>query len=304
MPSVGEIPAAKIRGLCEELDRLLKEPVISDAEREVLHATDVDPADRTKDDWWKRLGELRSYARRKEEAVRRGPIRSRRKVDESAILEVIRVEPVEITLPGNIDVLVYPASFDRIMVVEDLYFWVLQLISWREVLKEDPHGIQNPEAMLGRLRDETNHARAQLYAQVCAPGFEPLDLEADPPPWAYQVGTIGELMLVSAWIEVNSNRLRAAERAIEDRFPLMEDKKKKPDRSIGGTLGGFPIMMCSIAFRENKAPKTVMRDRSLAEVFITYTAANRQDRFAREQAKMDADAEGKKGKKGKKGWGH
>ena len=293
MPSVGEVPVKRLRRHSKELERLLKPPILTDEERGQLHASDVEEDDRTKDDWWKRLSELKSYARRKEAppVPKALPV-----VDEGPLLAALSDEPVEVRLTWGKRVLVRPASLARIMVIEDLEWWARQLEVFRIVLRQDMTAFETPWTTVWKIRQEATRARRWLYVQVCAPSPQPVDfnVEKSPPLWSKLLTAVDEQGLLNAWLKVNVNRIRDAEEIIRQKYPI---KPFTDDpREQKGSLQGFAFLMAGAAYREKKAPSYVIRDRSLSEVFTTYTAASRQSQHSREESEKKSEAKQKKAK--------
>lgn len=313
MPSIGEVTKARVRLHCEHLESVLKPPVLTDEERAALHASDVPEDERTKDDWWKRLGEVRSYARRKEfDQWTPGG-----EVEEEALLEVQNLEPVAVELPRGTEVRVHPASWDRVMAVEDLDFWLKQLMVWRHLVKENREDFDEPDYLLGRLRMEVERTRRWLYAQVTEPGQKarerrqvpswlvrtldriPLvgglvhDLLEGLPLWTRWMTGIEEIMLLHAWLEVNVSRPKKAEQVIRQKYPT---KKGGGQGDKPSTLQGFAFTMTSVAYRERKAPREIICDRSMAEVLTTYTNESQRKRHEHEEAEAKAEARKNKAK--------
>lgn len=288
MPSIGEIPRAKVRALCETTERLLKPPVLTDSERAALHASDVPAEDRSKDDWWKRLSEVQSYARRKE---RWTPIFDQAEIDEAPLMDTLADQPVEVTLSNGRVVLVRPASWDRLMVVEDLWYWLGELETIRTVLRKDPENFERADDLMKRVRDEIGWVRAWAYAQVCAPGTAPLDMPdgEEAPRWARELTMVDHSRLVAAWLEVHVRRPKMAESVVRAKYPASTPSTSEKDGPVG-SMSGFPFMMASIAYREKKSPAYVKRDRSLSELMTTYMVQGQQQTSQREKSEAKAEA--------------
>lgn len=283
--TVGEIPAAKVQILCTELEELLKPPILSDEERAELHAHDVELTERTKDDWWKRYAEVKSYARRKEFdpwTFANVP------VDEGLVLSVQSNDPVEVMLVSGDLQLVYPASLDRVRLVEDLDYWHSHLEAAVQTVKAVEDAVDMPGSHLLELRKEQSDTVALLFMQVCAPGQEPLPLDVEIEPWARALTRLDQVRLTEAWREVNIDRPKDAEAEIKRKYPLKKKRGGADDAEVPGTLGGLAFLYASVAYREKKSPAYIQRNRSLAEVMTTYMINGLQTAHAREQAKREA----------------
>lgn len=286
MPSIGELSLARVRAFCQETERLLKSSIISDEERAELHGSDIPEEERTKDDWWMRYTEVRSYARRKERFAAQLPIED---IDEGPLEDTQASRPHEVVLTDGSLRLVRPASWARLMVVEDLWFWLGQLEVIAEVLRGDPDNFEGPEELLKRVRAEMEVTRGWLYTQVCAPGPAPLEMEgADPEEWARDIGPHDHLQLLNAWLEVHVTRVRRAELVIRQKYPVAPE-----DREGGGSSGtaGFAFLMASAAYREGKAPMSVRRDRDLPELMTTYALEGEKQAHYRAEAKRESEPE-------------
>ena len=290
MPSVGVLTKEKVRKACELLEKSLKDPIIKPEEREELWAHDIPPDKRTKDDWWKRWGDLRSYARRKEWGGK-GPDES--VIDEAPIFSVVAEEPIEVELHDGTLVDVYPASLAKIMLVEDKSFWLAQCELMRQLVAASPTEVDNPEALMARARKEIVSIQADILAQVCSPGPEPY--EGPVPSYVKRITPGDEMNLLQAWRELNDKRPKLAEALVARRFPTKK-KTQAFARGPTGSLSGYPIMYSSVAFRELKTPKRVMHDRSLASM-VLQLAIESQSQEHRQQMR---DAERKSANKGKR----
>lgn len=284
MPSIGELSLAKVRALCEELERLLKPPIITPDERDALHASDVPTIERTKDDWWRRYAELRSYARRKEKWT---PAFPAEQVDEGPLHDVELGRPIDVKMNDGSVRTVRPASWMRILVVEDLWYWLGELEVMRQVIQSDPKNFDDPEDLLKQFRAEISATRGWLYTQVCAPGPEPVEMEgAEPQEWALRIGPGDHLRLLDAWMEMHIARVRKADMVIRQKYPA----PKEPQDGEGGTMCGFPFLFLSAAYRENTTPRYVMTNRDLPEVMTTYAAEAQKHAHFRAEAEQKTDA--------------
>ena len=202
MPSVGEYPIHRVRAFCEATEQTMRPPILTDEEREGLHASDVPPDERTKDDWWRRYTEVRSYLRRKEFQS----FQSSQAVDEGPVLSVIANDPIEVELSNGSLKQVSQASYDRIMLVENYDFLTKAIQIARLSVMENPTAVEDFEDTLKRLQAEEVWAIQMLLAQVCAPGPEPLELE-EIPEWCQELTPTDGSSLLNAWRIVNVERL-------------------------------------------------------------------------------------------------
>lgn len=287
MPSVGEYPAVRIRAFCEDTEKTMRPPILTDEERDALHASDVPPDERTKDDWWKRYTEVRSYLRRKEFFDQSWT--GKQEVDEGPILAVVVNDPVEVELTDGSLKQVRMASYDRIALVENYDFLIKAIRVARISVMDDPRSVDDFRDTLERLGEEESRALQILAAEVCAPGPEPLDLE-EPPAWTKNLTRVDGLVLLQAWRTVNVDRPALAERAIRAKYPV-----KKKDKGATGNYshGGFSFLFLSVAWREMVPVRAIMRDRALASMLIQYMAQGQQEAHAKEKS----EAESKKKKK-------
>ena len=265
----------------------MRPPILTDEEREALHATDVPRDERTKDDWWKRYTEVRSYLRRKEFFDQSWV--GKQEINEGPIMTVVANDPVEVELTDGSLKQVCMASYDRIMLVENYDFLIKVVQVARASIMEDPGSVDNFRDALMDLSDEEVWAFQMLAAQVCAPGPEPLDLE-EPPAWTAKLTTIDGQALMSAWRMVNLERPALAQDVIKAKYPL---KKKLKGDTSRDSLGGFSFLFMSIAWREMVPVRSIMRNRALASMLVQYMAQGQQDAHHREKA----EAESKKKKK-------
>ena len=284
MPSVGEYPATTLRAFCEDTEKTMRPPILSEEERAALHAFDVDPDERTKDDWWKRYTEVSSDLRRKEFYT----LRAQQNVNEGPILSVIVDDPIEVELTDGSLKQVCMASYDRIMLVENYDFLIKAIQVARASVMEDPGSTDNFRDTLERLRAEEARAFQLLVAEVCAPGPEPLELD-EPPEWCAKLTTADGQAILRAWRMANLDRPALAEQIIKSKYPL----KKKNDTQPADDSGGFSFLFLSVAWREKVPVRSIMRNRALASMLVQYMAQGQQDAHHREKA----EAESKKKKK-------
>ena len=287
MPSVGEYPIHRVRAFCEQTEATMRPPILTDEERDNLHASDVDPDDRTKDDWWKRYTEVRSYLRRKEFQS----FQKQQDIDEGPILSVVANDPIEVELSDGSLKQVYMASYDRIMLVENYDFLIKAIQIARTSIMEDILVVDDFHAMLDRLREEEVGATQMLLAQVCAPGPEPLDLQ-EVPEWCSKLIPEDGKALLSAWLTVNVERPAAAERVIRAKWPT---KKESKDRTGKDSLGGFSFLFLSVSWREMVPVHTIMKDRALAGILVQYLTHGQEEKHLRQKA--EADRPNKKNKR-------
>jgi hypothetical protein len=254
----------------------MRPPILTDEEREGLHASDVPPEDRTKDDWWKRYVEVRSYLRRKEFQA----FQNQHGINEGPVLSVVVNDPVEVELTDGSVTQVCMASYDRIMLVENFDFLIKAIQVARASVMEDPASVADFRDTLDRLQAEESRAFQLLIAQVCAPGPEPLDIE-EPPKWCSKLTTADGKAILSAWRIVNLDRPLLADEAIKAKWPV---KKKKDTSAANDSLGGFSFLFLSVAWRERIPVRSVMRDRALASLLTEYLAHGQQELHHKEKA--------------------
>jgi len=262
-----DAPLHKLKEHCRVLESSLKPPYLKPEEKEALHGKGRED-DMVKDDWWRRLVELSSYARRKEF----GQLDSggNAVVDEGPLMDAIEDVPIEVDL-RNRTVRVYPASFSRIGVVEDLDFWLKWLGYMYTMYRANPDLVMDGSRLrevLGGIREAEGHIRGKLYAQITAPGPEPLEID-NAPKWAMRITPAEHNALLDAWLEVNVMRPKRAEQVIKQKYPT---KPSKGADSAPGTMQGFPFLFASQSYRTEKPVKHYINDRSLAEQLVSWAA--------------------------------
>lgn len=202
----------------------------------------------TKDDLWMVLANCKSYARRREWRGRRN---GKGKPDPDELDVALRAmedrpEVVELRSVGQ-TVKVVPPSWARLMRVEDLDFWLQQLTACRALIKQDMDIVEEPERALRELAEEVDRVRADLYAQVTAPG--PEIHEGPRPPWVDRILAVEETALLQAWHRVGLE-------------PLME--MPSPKSRKGKELPRhWAYVFESVAWRERRPVREVVHNRSL-----------------------------------------
>lgn len=207
----------------------------------------------TKDDIWEWLVELRSLAR-----VRKATTDQRsghKTVDalEAAIAALEgRAEMVELKSIGR-TVKVVPASWARIMLVEDINWWIMRLTAAHVVFKNDEAHetpLHELDQILDRILSELSFQRSRLYALVTAPTPAPVDHVVD---WADDITPIEDMALVQAWHRVNMDLMTQ----------LPQPRSRDGVRNLP-THWSFVFQ--SVAWRERRPPEEIIRDRSLVSI--------------------------------------
>jgi hypothetical protein len=239
--------ANRLRNRIESFERLLQvERLATDAE---LESVAKSYPGKTKEQLWLRYAELKSYARRKEWQA----LKERRPATaESYDVAIAALEdrPETVELPSvDLRVRVTPASWARIMRVEDIDWWLHRLVASRMVLKADAG--ENLDELLDRVINEISHQKALLFAQVAAP--TPAPWTDEPVEWADAITPLEEVGLLEAWHRVNTDLLRG----------LPQPKSRRDGKPLPQH---WSIVFQSVAWREKRAPVDIIRDRSLVSV--------------------------------------
>lgn len=148
---------------------------------------------------------------------------------------------------------VRPASWARIMQVEDCDWWLLRLSAARLALRnkaDDGEKIENLDDLMGQIRREIASVRSILYAQITAPTPAPVDESVD---WANRITPIEEGRLLQAWHDVNTDILRR----------LRAPKSKKDGSSLPPS---WSMLFQSVAWRNNEYPKHIIQNWSLVAI--------------------------------------
>ncbi len=241
----------KLENRIASLDKLLRiEKLATDAE---LDSVASSHPGKTKEQLWLRYAELRSFARRKEWQARRQNRRGDADSFETALAALEdRAEIVE--LPSlNRTFRISPASWLRIMRVEDLDWWILRLGAARLLLKYDAgrgEPIDDLDETLGKIQEEVSHCRSLLYAEVTAEGPAPL---YEPIDWGDRITPDEEMLLMEAWHRVNTDILRRLPRPMS----------KKDGKELPNT---WAMVFQSVAWRERRPPIEIVRERSLVSI--------------------------------------
>lgn len=225
---------------------------------EVMAVVDAIPKQATKDDLHMAHAKLMSFGRRREWQHRKNghtaPAVDPESLDAALSALEERAEVVELRRsPEAVRLVIVPASYARIVMVEDLEFWVQRLESIRLYLQHPQCPDPEPAERLVRVDRELEHQRAMLFTQVAAPTAAPATGE-EPAPWARDLRPEEAVALLQAWHRVNLEPLR--------RLP-------KPAGRTGETLPPhWSILFQSIAWREKRPPSEIVRDRSLLSIAV------------------------------------
>lgn len=234
-----------------DLDRLLRiERLATDEE---LQAVDKSYPGKTKDQLWLKYAELRSFARRKEWAARQDNRRD--DADSFQVAQAALEDRAEVCeLPSiNRTVRVVPASWLRIMRVEDLDWWIIRLVAARLVLKAEADSgkkIENLAELLERINEEIGNCKNLLYAEITAEGPAPANTTVE---WGNSITPDEEIVLMELWHQVNTERLRL----------LPKPKPKKDKKPLPRS---WALVFQSVAWRERRPPIEIVRDRSLVSI--------------------------------------
>ncbi len=215
----------------------------------------------TKDDLWAWLGELKSLTRLRKAGAKRQGTSDRADALEAAIAALEgRAETVHL---ASIDktVRVTPASWARIMIVEDLSWWVARLAMYHMVLTDDDEKARDQaeqddpdrglDELMERVVSEISHQRRRLYAQITAPSPRPVeDAEVE---WADDITPVEDMALLQAWHRVNLDLLANMPE------PTSKDGKRKLPLH-------WAFVFQSVAWRERRPPEEIVRDRSLVSI--------------------------------------
>jgi hypothetical protein len=226
----------------------------------------------SKDELFMALAHLMSLSRRREWQGKRN---GKGQPDPDALdvaLRALEDRPEVVDLPTpKLTVRVVPAAWARIMRIEDLDYWLQQLVACRMLLQDDMDRVEEPERTLRELADEIDRIRADLYAQVTAPG--PELYEGDPPAWVEKITPAEETAILQAWHRVNLE-------------PLLEmpNPKSKKGKDLPRH---WSYVFESVAWRERRPAREVTHNRSLISLVAQTVMSGLRDADGK-QAKGEA----------------
>lgn len=229
----------------------------------------------SKDDLWMWFADLKALAR-----LRKGNERS--EVTLGGGIELSRAYDVAIAALEDTPETVYlasidkhvdvtPASWARILRIEDIAWWLLRLQAM-QVLMNDPEIENKPDNLADvqeRIRKELDWQRAFLYAQVVAPTPAPVK---EPVDWGNDITPIEEMALMEAYHRVNVDTL--------SQMPMPKSRDGKRDLP-----NHWVFLFQSFAWRERCPPTAIIRDRSLVSIVAEATIQNIQEDAARRSVK-------------------
>ena len=263
-----------------------------------------------KDDYWQWWADLRAFVKRSAWIERK-----RGNIQDADALEValaaLEERPEFVELPSaGVNVRITPASRSRIEILEDHANLELRLETGRRYLHGlilDGKALKNraripelcPECerpleagdtadLLTRVTAELQYQRSCLYAQVTAPGPEPIPVGSTV-EWADKITPEENLALLGAYHRVNLERLRNLP------APISTDGSALPSH--------WSFLFARQAAKEKKPAHVIMRDRSLVSIMAVAILEGHRDDIQRKEAKQKAEREGKgaKGARGSKG---
>jgi hypothetical protein len=205
---------------------------------------------RDKDSLWDWLAELKSLARARKalEQKRGSPVKADAYEAAIAALEG-RAESV--WLPSlDTSVKVVPASWARILIVEDCEYWILKLHAYEIFIKQQEEQSDDHPQILDRVITSINETRSLLYAQIAAPTPAPVEEGID---WADKITVLEEMALKQAWHRVNLDLIARLPE------PASRDGKRALPRH-------WSFVFQSYSWRERRPPGEIIRDRSLASI--------------------------------------
>ena len=208
----------------------------------------------SKDDLWECLAELKSLARlRKAQAQRQGNVQSADAYEAAIAALEERAETVYLK-SINETVLVRPGSWARIMLIEDVAWWVNRLIATHAYLMSDEAAEQLSEREDIQLRviDELSYQRTRLYSQLVAPSAAPV-APSEHVKWADDITPLEEGALLQAYHRVNYDLISSMP------TPTSKDGKRPLPNH-------WAFVFQSVAWRERRPPLEIIRDRSLVSV--------------------------------------
>ena len=179
--------------------------------------------------------------------------------------EVVDLRSIKQTVQVN------PPGWNRLMRVEDLDFWLQQLVACRMLLHEDMDRVEEPDRTLRELAEEIDRIRTDLYAQVTAPG--PELYEGAPPEWPDKLWAVEETAIMQAWHRVGLE-------------PLMEMPAPK-SRKGKDLPRHWAYVFESVAWRERRPVREIVHNRSLISLVAQTVMAGLRDSDGK-QAKGEA----------------
>lgn len=224
----------------------------------------------SKDEVWMILAQLMSLARRREWQGGRKSATGPDALDVALRAMEDRPEVVELQSVG-LTVQVTPPGWARLMRVEDQDFWLQQLAACRILVHEDMDRVEEPERVLRELAEEIDRVRADLYAQVTAPGPELYDGPAL--TWPDKIQAVEESAILQAWLRVGLE-------------PLME--MPNPKGRKGKELPRhWSYVFEAVAWRERRPVREVVHNRSLISMVSQTVMSSLRDSDGK-QAKGEA----------------
>ena len=248
-----------------------------------------------KDDYWQWWADLRAFIKRGAWIERkRGNIADADALENA--LAALEERPEFIELPSaGVNVRITPASRSRIEILEDHANLELRLEIGRRHLHGlilDGKALKNrariPELcsecerpleagdtadLLKRITSELQYQRSCIYAQVTAPGPEPVPVGTTV-EWADKITPEENLALLGAYHRVNLERLRNLPK------PVATDGSALPQH--------WSFLFARQAAREKKPAHVIMRDRSLVSIIAVAILEGHRDDIQRKEAKAKA----------------
>jgi hypothetical protein len=241
--------------------------------------------------YWEHWAELKAMA-----IARARPAREQRskKVTPESLEMAVRAmsdEGKTVSLPSlGREVRIVPASFARIVRIEEHEWWMVRLEAARALLVEKaqeqgtaseevcgechrPKSSGTFDTLLQRITAELQHQRGMLYANVTAPGAAPV---LEPVSWPDEITVAEDLLLRQTYHQVNFD--------VISQLPELrsEDGERDLPRS-------WAFLFAHQADRERRPAHELMRDRSLGSTIAVMVMEGLRDQMLRAKGKVDSD---------------
>lgn len=241
---------SQLKARCEKLQHhLVFQKVISDAEVKALRHG------RSRDDWWERYAELKSYARRIE-WKKRGDVTDTTKVSDDVVelnrIRALLAEPLPVVLESGETIQIHPKSYNAMVLLRALDYTYAWLIGQLDELAR-VHTPYSPD-LIPRCAQRLIELSNKIVAIVThpGPGYDQKLVDA---PLASEYTSLDLLAIQNAFNEINAMRLMA--------LPKLHEKPGAETESTGWS--SFFVVM---GIKKNIDVGEMMQDHSLAKLIM------------------------------------
>ncbi len=259
-------------------------------EQDVRTVADRFKGARSKDKLWEQWAELRALALAR--ALSHEPEREFSRESLEAAVAALGDQTQEVTLRSVGETFtIHPASFLRIKKIEKHAMWVAQLDAASSVVLtgvvtgekhsaspevcetcERPLAPGQDDELLARIQTEMEYQRSMLYANVVAPGPQPVE---EPVDWSGAVTQMEETILMQVYHQVTYDVLAQ----------LPSPKSKDGERELPKS---WAFLFANHADREHRPSVEGMRDRSLGSIVAVMVLQAIRDQKIHAKGKVDA----------------